>query len=358
MEQEKKELENYVDLIPADAEKEMKQLAADARKNMQAYVRDGLITEEGLDTLVKLFVYGKTRHLSKGQIGDLIGYEESTMSRVFNGVYKGKIDAIVKYAEGFFDLEAERKKLTGDVFIETTTWRKVQSTCNLAIRRNAIARITGLSQIGKTCALKEYIRQSKLNVIYVRIPAAPTFKLVVEEVCFAVGQGRPGHIETARSNVVNALSKNTLIIIDELHELIMSAGKSTAMKSLEWFREIFDNSGCGMVLCGTSAMEDDLINDPRMKGWLGQLDQRCIRITKLPNRIPDEDIDLAAKTYGISGDKSCVENILKDIRMNRLMTCLKMTVSWCNGENQTRERHPKNWQSFKAVYKAVFEGEE
>ena len=135
----------------------------------------------------------------------------------------------------------------------------------------------------------------------------------------------------------------------------MSAGKSTAMKVLEWFREIWDNSGCGMVLCGTSAMEDDLINDPKMKGWLGQLDHRCIRVTKLPNQIPGEDIDLAAKAYGITGNKACVENILKGIRMNRLTTCLNMTASWCAGNNKTKMKHPKTWESFKAVYKSTFQ---
>ena len=71
--------------------------------------------------------------------------------------------------------------------------------------------------------------------------------------------------------------------------------------------------------------------------------------------IPMEDVELAASAYGISGSMKPVENILRTIRMNRLTTILTMTASWCNGNNKTRTKHPKTWESFAAVYKATFE---
>ena len=144
-------------------------------------------------------------------------------------------------------------------------------------------------------------------------------------------------------------------LIDELHELVMSAGKGTAMKVAEWIREIWDSSGCGMVLCGTRSLEDDLINDPKMKGWLVQLDQRCQRIVNLPGRLSMEDIELAAREYGITGSPACVESLLSKIRMNRLTSCLALTASWCAGNNKSRQRHPLTWESFRAVYRSQFE---
>ncbi len=347
--------ENFGDLTPATPSQGMNRSADNVRTAMKVYVQDGRITDEGLESFVRLFNLGKTRSLSFEQTGKLIDYSGATLSRIFAGKYEGALEKVVEKIDGFLALEAEREKMMGDVFIETSTWHKVKSTCDLSIKRNAITRITGISQIGKTHSLKEYKRQAKFQVCYVRIPAAPTFKLVVDAVCAAVGVNSSLRVEEARPRVANAIGRNTLLIIDELHELIMSAGKSTAMKVLEWFREIWDNSQCGMVLCGTSAMEDDLINDPRMKGWLGQLDHRCIRVAKLPDAIPMADILLAAETYGITGDWGCCENILKGIRMNRLTTCLTMTVSWCNGNNKSKTRHPKTWESFARVYKATFE---
>lgn len=347
--------ESFGDLTPAAPAQGMNRSSDQIRAAMRIYVTDGRITEEGLESLVRIFLHGKSRQLSFEQTAKLFNYSGSTLSRVFAGKYSGDMEEVIEKVDSFLALEAEREKMMGDIFIETSTWLKVASTCDLSIKRNAITRLTGVSQIGKTHALKEYKRRAKFQCCYVRIPAAPTFKLVVDAVCTAVGVNSSLRIEEARPRVANAIGRNTLIIIDELHELIMSAGKSTAMKVLEWFREIWDNSGCGMVLCGTSAMEDDLINDPKMKGWLGQLDHRCIRVTKLPNQIPGEDIDLAAKAYGITGNKACVENILKGIRMNRLTTCLNMTASWCAGNNKTKQTHPKTWESFKAVYKSTFQ---
>lgn len=347
--------ESFADLTPATPTQGMNRSADQVRAAMRIYAQDGRVTEEGLESFVRLFTLGKERGLSFEQTGRLIDYSGSTLSRIFAGKYTGALEEVIAKIDGFLALEAEREKMMGDVFIETTTWHKVKSTCDLSIKRNAITRITGVSQIGKTHSLKEYKRQAKFQVCYIRIPAAPTFKLVVDAVCTAVGVNSSLRIEEARPRVANAIGKNTLLIIDELHELIMSAGKSTAMKVLEWFREIWDNSQCGMVLCGTSAMEDDLINDPRMKGWLGQLDHRCIRVAKLPDSLPMADILLAGETYGIQGDWRVCENILKGIRMNRLTTCLTMTVSWCNGNNKRKERHPKTWESFAKVYKATFE---
>ena len=345
----------FANLVAARPEQGMNRSADQVRAAMKAYVIDGRITDEGLESLVKLFNLGKSRGWSFDQVGKAVDYSGATVSRLFAGKYEGAMRAVIEKVDAYLELEAERQKMTSDVFIETSTWRKVQAACDLAIKRNAIVRIVGPSQVGKTYSLKEYMRRAKFQVCYLRVPAAPTFKLIVEAVCDAVGISSSLRVDEARPRVAKAVGPNTLLIIDELHELIMSAGKGTAMKCMEWIREIWDNSGCGMALCGTSALEDDLINDPKMKGWLGQLDQRCIRVLKLPNALPMEDIELAASAYGISGSMKPVENILRTIRMNRLTTILTMTASWCNGNNKTRTKHPKTWESFAAVYKATFE---
>ena len=79
------------------------------------------------------------------------------------------------------------------------------------------------------------------------------------------------------------------------------------------------------------------------------MNKRCIRVLNLPNRIPDSDIDLAAKAYGITGSKACVENLLATIDMNRLTTCLAVTVRWCN-----TNKHQKTWEIFRKIYKKTF----
>lgn len=345
----------FANLTAATPAQGMNRSADSVRSAMRAYLDEGRVTDAGLESLVRLFNHGKARGLSFDQVGKLVDYSGATVSRLFAGKYEGAMGAVVGKVEAFLELESERQKMMGDVFVETSTWCKVKAACDLAIKRNQIARIVGPSQVGKTYCLKEYMRRAKFQTCYLRIPAAPTFKLVVEAVCEAVGVSSSLRVDEARPRVARAVGPNTLLVVDELHELVLSAGKSTAMKCVEWLREIYDNSRCGLVLCGTSALEDDLINDPKMKGWLGQLDQRCIRVLKLPNAIPMEDIEKSAAAYGIGGSAKPVENILRTIRMNRLMTTLTMTASWCAGNNRARARHPKSWESFASVYKATFE---
>lgn len=343
------------DAFAAQPSQGMNRSADQVRASMRVYLDSGRVSEEGVESLIRLFNVGKSRGYSFDQTGELVEYSGATMSRLFAGKYDGNLDKVVAKIDSFLDLEAEREKMRNDLFIENSIWESVRRLCDMAIRRNAIVRLVGPSQIGKTYCLREYARRAKFQVCYVRVPAAPTFKLVVDAVCQAVGVNSALRVEEARLRVAKAVGRNTLLIIDELHELVMSAGKGTAMKCMEWIREIWDNAQCGMVLCGTRSMEDDLINDSKMKGWLVQIDQRCIRVKQLPNRIPVEDVMLAGAAYGITGGVEKAEAILQTIRMNRLTACLTMTASWCDGNNRKRERHPKTWESFVAVYKATFE---
>ena len=348
--------DDFLNLTAANPDQEMNRSADRVRVAMRAYVDAGTIDENGLESLVRLFGHGKARNLSFDAVGKLIDYSGSTMSRIFAGKYTGAMDDVIAKVDGFLALEAERQKMTGTRFIETSIWEKVKAVCDLAISHNALTRVVGPSQIGKTAALKEYVRRAKFQACYVRIPAAPTFKTVVDAFCRAVGVTSQLRVEESRARVSEAIGRNTLLVVDELHEVVLSAGKTTALKCMEWIREIWDMSGCGMVLCGTTALEDDLINDSKMRGWLGQLDQRCIRVLKLPSQLPMADVVKSAEAYGIGGSTAKVENLLRGIRMNRLTTVLAMTVSWCNGNNKAKVRHPKNWESFAAVYRQAIDG--
>ena len=343
------------DLFAAQPSQGMNRSADQVRQTCRVYVDQGRLTDEGLESVIRLFTLGKGRGYSFDQTGGLVDYSGATISRLFAGKYEGALDKVVSQIDAYLELEAERAKMRSDRFIENSIWKRVNNLCNFALTRNTVTRLVGPSQIGKTYCLKEYMRRSSRQVCYVRIPAAPTLKLAVAAFAEAVGVGSSLRTDDARQRVARAIGRNTLLIVDELHELVMSAGKGTAMKVIEWIREIKDNSDCGLVLCGTRSLEDDLINDPRMKGWLVQIDQRCQRIVTLPNRIPMEDIMLAAEAYGLSGSAACVESLLSTIRMNRLTSCLALTASWCAGNNKSKQKHPLNWESFRAVYRSQFE---
>lgn len=342
--------ERTEDMAYSPPDQAMNRSADKVRQLCRAYIERGQADEAGVDLIVKLFALGKERGLSAESTGRLIGHTGSTASRLFNGKYEGNVAKVTGKIADLLCLEAERERMRSDVFIETTAWKKIRALCDFALARNTPVRLVGPSQAGKTHCLREYVRRNPLRrVCYVRIPAAPTLRLAVEAVAKAVGVSQSLRSDELRARAARAVSPNTLLVVDEVHELAMSAGKGTAMKVAEWIREIWDLSGCGMVLCGTSAMESDLIDDPRLKGWLSQLDQRCQRVVRLPDRIPEEDIVAAGEAYGVSGEYERAASLLSSIRMNRLVSCLAMTAAYCSGKG-----HPRTWKTFLGVYRRQF----
>lgn len=318
-------------------------------REMRAYVDDGRISDEDLTALVWLFVHAKERDMNFEATGKLVGYSSATMSRLFAGKYIGSVEDVVSKVKGYRKICQEREKMSQAMFVETSIWDRVKSVLDLAIYRNAPVRISGPSQIGKTASMLEYKRRSDFNVFYARVPAAPSFRNFLEAIAESVGVNVSLRTEELRRRIPGALNKQTLLMVDELHELALSAGRGTVMKCMEWLREIWDVSHCGLAVCGTRSMEDDLINGAGLKGWLDQFDQRCIRRLELPNRLPASDIALTADAYGFPPPDNSVENILGGIRMNRLCVVFQMASALARKKGMK-----KSWELFSAVYDKNF----
>lgn len=344
------EIENYMP-VKADSASGMNRSTDLVSRDMMVYVDSGTISEEDHALLVWLFVHGKERNLSFEGVSKLINYSNATISRLFSGKYTGSMDGVIDAVRGYRHLVAEREKMSNDAFIETSIWEKIRSVCDLALMRNAPVRIVGPSQIGKTHALLEYKRRARFNVFYCRVPAAPTFRAFMDAIAESCGVNVSLRTEELRRRIPGALNRQTLLMVDELHELALSAGKGTAMKCMEWLREVWDVSHCGLAVCGTRSMEDDLINGAGLKGWLDQFDQRCIRKLQLPMVLPAADVVLAAEAYGFPAPTSDVQVLLSTIRMNRLCACLNMASTAARKKDLE-----KTWDLFKNTYKMNFGG--
>ena len=298
-------------------------------------VEAGEITDQDKSLIQWFHKRTKDAGMSLTEAGSLIRYNSATVSRLFNGTYEGNLTNVLKAIKTYKHLEDERSAMTQDEFVETSIWNTVRLNCLLAFRRHAPVRIVGVSQIGKTSALLEYKRRSEWRCIYVRIPSAPSFRTVVEAVADAVGVTIHSNVDALRKRVIAALDENTLLIIDELHELAISSSKAVAMKSMEWIREIYDRTQCGLDVCGTRTMEDDLMHG-KIAGWLDQFNQRCIKVSELPVRLPDSDFDKTFLAYDFPAPDGDTLAMIRSMRMNRLTTCLKMASDVANEKQLAR----------------------
>lgn len=316
-------------------------------QDMQRLVDDGEITSADKTLLLWLFGEARSRKLSLADTGKLIGYDATTVSRLFRGRYEGSLDNVLAAVRRYKHLQDERGKMIRADFVETSIWRKVRDTCDLALVHQMPGVVMGVSQIGKTEALKEYVRRSEYNVRYVRIPAAPGFRGVIEAVADACSVTTRCTTEQLRRRIARSLDEHSLLLVDEFHELAISAGVHSGLKCAEWLREVADVSGCGIVYCGTYAVEHDLLNGP-VKGWLEQIRERAIKYTRLPNRLPDDDIRLIAQAYAMPDVPDDILPLLREMRTNRLVKTLALAT------HLARKRQlPVDWQLFRAAHKTI-----
>ena len=292
-------------------------------KNLAPLVEEGILTSDDRAQMMWLVGEMRARGMSLSETGKRIGYDASTVSKVLNGGYKGNWANVLDAVRRYRHLTAERAKMAGADFVETSIWEKVRQTCDLALIHQMPAMIIGPSQIGKTTALLEYRRRSEYMVRYVRMPAAPGFRSAIEAIADACGVTTRVKTDQLRRRIARALDNRSLLVIDELHQLAISSGGSTAMKIMEYIRELHDVTGCGLVVCGTRSLEQDLIQGP-LKGWLEQFVERCIKRLELPDDVPASDLEKIAEAYGLGPATGKVAETVRHMRLNRYVKILSL----------------------------------
>ena len=314
---------------------------------MDRLVDDGAITPLDKGLVMWLFGEAKGRGLSLADTGKMIGYDQTTVSRLFRGRYEGSMQNVAKAIKRAKHLADERSQMVSAEFIETSIWRDVRATCDLALVHQMPAIIEGPSQMGKTVALREYQRRSEYAVRYVRVPSAPGIRGMMEAVADACMVTTRCTSEQLRRRVAKSLDERTLLILDEFHQLAISSGAQSARKCMEWVRELYDESKCGLVFCGTNKIMTDLF-----EGEVGQvadqLLERCIVQLTIPARLPDTDIALVGQAYGLPPPNGEVLDLVRTLRMNRLCKVLMLS------EGLARKRGvPLSWDAFLQTYTTV-----
>ena len=297
-----------------------------------------------------MWLHGKIRAdgMSLRTAAEAIGYSSATLSRIFAAAYAGSYTEVAAKIRAWRGLLAERAEMPSIPFLETSVWETVRKSCDLALIHRIPALIMGLPQMGKTTALKHYRERTEFPCYFVRIPAAATFRGALEAIAAAVGVTADKTTERLRRRIFRAIDRNSLLIIDEFHQLATSSGRLTAMKIAEYIRELADETGCGLLLCGTFSVAGDLLNGP-LRDWLEQLSERLINRVSLPTTVPPADIRLAAAAYGLDAEPdAAAAPLLRNIRMNRLVRSLALARNLAANKGE-----PLAWTHFVSVFKTI-----
>lgn len=315
---------------------------------MDRILAEGKITEPEKSLVIWLFSHAREAGMGLADIGSQIGYSSTTVSRLFSGRYEGNYTDVIAKVRAYRHLSDERRRLSQSEFIETSIWHEIRKACDLALIHQIPGIIMGVPQIGKSKSLEQYRDRSEYVVRYVRMPAAPGFRGAIEAIADACSITTRCTTEQLRRRLYKGLDNRSLLIIDELHQLAISAGRNSAMKIMEYIRELMDMSGCGLIICGTRALDEDLING-ELAGWLEQFRERLINQVDLPDRLPTADILLVAQSYGLASEPDAdTWELLKNIRMNRLLKTLMLARNYAANHSQEFA-----WLHFARVHKSI-----
>lgn len=249
-----------------------------------------------------------------------IDYDRTTVSRVLAGKYKHhesgeRLDVPVKMANKtrlWLRLEKERIEGGKTEFVMTPTAKRIQVACDLARESQTPVFITGPSHIGKTWALEDYTAANNHGrTIIARMKAASGLGGMVRRINERIGNSPKCNTDAAIERIKHGLTKDSLLILDEVHLLAYTYRKESFFACIEVIREILDETKCGLVLNAT-----ELLLTKMREGTHGEMEQmlrRGVHRVRLPGMPTKDDLTIIFKHNGLEfpekGDEVTVANI-------------------------------------------------
>jgi DNA transposition AAA+ family ATPase len=97
--------------------------------------------------------------------------------------------------------------------------------------------------------------------------------------------------------IKGAISKNQVLILDEVHQLIYTYRKESFFACLEVLRSIYDHTKCGMVICTTNVFQKQI--EKEKKAALEQLFRRGVHRVQLGDIVMRKDAQPILEHHGL-----------------------------------------------------------
>lgn len=316
-----------------------------------ALVTTGELTPEMADDVFWLFQWLKGNHLTESGAAKLVGLDASTLHRVLRGQYGASYAGVCAKIAKFRQLTEARAHKRDAGFIETSTWRKINAVCANALNDQMPAFIYGASQIGKTTCLLEFARRNNHGTTkYLRMPAACSFSYFVRSLaasCY-ITHNRFMRIDDMRDRVCATLDSRNLLIVDEFHQTFSTVGDRVSMQILEFIREVYDRTRCGVVMAATRLGERQFEGGPNALVF-DQFRRRGMIKLILPDTPPQADVNAICRAYKLdppAGDAlATVRQMLRQSGTGMLVKYLQAATSVAGKRDE-----PLTWDTFLSVW--------
>ncbi len=315
-------------------------------------------SEEDGETVFWLYSFAREETLSYKELAAEMARRLSaqrapngnTIYQVFHGSYQAASWAgFVEIVEDFRSIIEEDAKRKNIGFVQTETARIIFNACRSALNDAMPAFIYGASQIGKTTALEEFQRtHNHGRTKYMRMGSRWTKGRVVRELASMLGNGTKHTKQWALEDAIfGGLSKFNLLIVDEFHLALETTTDARAKEIVEFLREIYDRTGCGLVLSSTKVGLEGLENG-RNKMLFDQLRRRGVVRVILPDVPKIKDINAFARSFDLpipAGETlASIKMLLKTRGLGVFVKYLQKAYALAKASGEAL-----TWEGFKAV---------
>lgn len=231
-----------------------------------------------MDLRVELQELMSNKNYSMAFVANATGIAKSTLSMWINNSYKGDNSKIADKINNFVQLEKERTNDEELKICDISILKYIFEIGKLCHTKGKIGVCAGRAGLGKTIAVKEYVKQN-LNAILIESDSGYTAKSLLLEIHKRLGLSGKGCCYDLMSEVVNKLNHSgRLLIIDEAENL--------PYRALEITRRIHDKTGVGVLLVGRNVLFENL------RGYNNQYDQLYSRVKyhKFLDRLLIQDV--------------------------------------------------------------------
>lgn len=237
--------------------------------------------------------------LDKDRICEALGYDETTVYRLFAGKYDGGLERIAEA------IQALRTRVAGRVssLIETPVTRRIFEALDYARNTGSMVLVRGESGRGKTYCVREWSRRNNHGrTIYVRCPSGCTRAALVREVALASGFGIAGKKTTLlEAQIRSSFDRRRTLIVDEAGHLVPGNG-SNARQLLEFLRDIHDMCESGVVMIFTSVYWDQICEGPLAPFFDQFIGRKRYEVHIPEGTIFREEVEAIVRGYGFSED--------------------------------------------------------
>lgn len=300
-------------------------------------------SQEQTAALLWLNNLGRCESMTLAAMGDAIGYSPSVVQRALSGNYSAGMDKVIAGIYRYKSLYEARLEAGGKApYVQTSMAQRIWDAADYARVRTQIVSVIGLTQRGKTTAIKEYARERGATVL-VRCPVSPSPGKMIRRMAQAVGNTGTGNMDMYMDYLYRTITPQHLLVVDEIHQVILQERK-LGIRTVETLREIADECGCGMLLIGTKVWCDALNKDMSWKGVLEQIVKRGMTVA-LKDTLPVKDLRSLWQHYGLpEPDKDMsayVKTVANDVGLGRYTKLLGIGYTL-----SIKASEPYTWEHF------------